>query len=69
MPPFPIKSDRLCDSSGMNEANNQMACMLFEVMGSMMTNPPLRCAPEAVKAPAGVDAEGAGPRRAWLRLC
>ncbi|KAI8469897.1 MAG: class 3-domain-containing protein [Monoraphidium minutum] len=58
VPPFPLRADALCASTGMDRPGNSMACMIFDTLGSMFTNMKLQCAPEAVRAPGSVDAQG-----------
>jgi hypothetical protein len=58
LPPFPIRADALCESTGMGQPNNQMACSIFDMLGGMISNPPLNCNPAAISMPASVDAAG-----------
>lgn len=56
--PFPIRTDDVCGSFGLNIADNAYACLAFGQMGSLLGNPPLRCAPEAVPVHPATDPQG-----------
>lgn len=56
--PFPIKTDDVCGSFGLNVANNAYACVAFGQMGSLLGNPPLRCAPDAIPVHPDTDPQG-----------
>ena len=65
--PFPIKMDDVCGSFKLNVANNAVACAAFGQMGSIMGNPPLRCAPDAVPVHPDKDPQGEQDRYAALQ--
>lgn len=56
--PFPMRTDDVCGSFGLNVANNAYACVAFGQMGSLLGNPPLRCAPDAVPVHPDTDPQG-----------
>lgn len=56
--PFPIRTNDVCGSFGLNVANNAYACVAFGQMGSLLGNPPLRCAPDAVPVHPDTDPQG-----------
>jgi hypothetical protein len=66
--PFPLRTDAVCDSFGLGQANNVYACAAFGQMGSLLGKPDMRCAPDAIPphpntdtaGKSGHSAEGAG---------
>lgn len=56
--PFPIRSDAVCDSFGLGQANNLYACAAFGQMGSILGKPDLRCAPDAIPLHPDTDTAG-----------
>jgi hypothetical protein len=56
--PFPIKTDDVCGSFGLNIGSNAVACLAFGQMGAILANPPLRCAPDAVPVHPATDPKG-----------
>jgi hypothetical protein len=59
VPPFPIKTNALCASTGLDQADNGMACAILDTfIGSMVTRPPFTCKAGAIAAPRSADAQG-----------
>jgi hypothetical protein len=56
--PFPIKSEDVCGSFGLNAANNAYACLALGQILPILGNPPLRCAPDAIPAHPNTDPNG-----------
>lgn len=56
--PFPIRSDDVCGSFGLNEANNAYACLSLGQLAPILGNPPLRCAPDAIPPHPTTDSNG-----------
>lgn len=56
--PFPIRTDDVCRSFGLDLPNNLYACAAFGQMGSILGNPDLRCAPDAIPQHPDTDTAG-----------
>lgn len=63
--PFPIRTDDVCGSFGLGLPNNLYACAAFGQLGSILGNPDLRCAPDAI--PQHPDTDTAGGC-CWYRI-